>query len=79
MVCVAECWSYIHSIIVSNSGKTSMNQAAINIRIMDIEPAKITLSQITDIEAMIRVAINCLMIFELSRPRSNCDADFYTQ
>ena len=56
-----------------------MNQAAINIRIMDIDPEKITLSQITDIEAMIRVAINCLMIFELSRPRSNCDADFCTQ
>ena len=45
MVCVAECWSCIHSIIVSNSGNTSMNQAAINIRIMDIDPEKIILSQ----------------------------------
>ena len=58
-------------------GKTSINQAAINIRIIDdIEPEKTILSQMTDIAAMIRVATNCLIMFELSCPGSTAMLTF---
>ena len=56
-----------------------MNQAPANITIMDIELEKMILSQKTDMDAIIRVATNCLIIFELSCFRSSCDADFCTQ
>lgn len=76
MNCAAECRSYIHSAIVGNSGKTSINQAAINIRIIDTEPEKMIVSQMTDIAAMIRVATNCLIIFGLSCPGSTAMLTF---